>query len=294
MKYKLSIIILALGVSAIAIGQADSLGKTKKANLVSKKGVFILPEKGEIALGIDAWPVFYYLGGIFSYYDATPPSFDLGNDFGGLTGIYGKYMLQSDLAIRANFRCDFSSSTDIYVVPQSTLTFDPLAPQYVEDQITYYDNVIHLGVGIEKLRGSSRVQGKYGAELVFGYAKYTTEYNYGNSITNEFNTPATFNNVYDIGGERILTDYYNKGLYIGARGFIGLEFFVGPKISLGGEFGYSLVYQWSQNRTTEYQYWNSSLQEVSTVLREFNNDGYDDMWAGIDNLDGSINLFFYF
>jgi hypothetical protein len=294
MKYKLSIIILALGISAVASGQADSLWKSKKVNLVSKRGVPILPVKGEFALGIDAWPIFYYMGGIFSNNDATPPSFENADGFGSLTGIYGKYMLKSDLAIRANFRVDLSSSTDIYVVPKSTLTYDPLAPQFVDDQITYNDNVIQLGVGLEKLRGSSRVQGKYGAELVFGYSKYTTKYNYGNSITNEFNTPETYSNIYYNGSERILTDYFDKGLYVGVRGFAGVEFFIGPKISLGGEFGYCIAYQWSQNRTIEYEYWNASLQEVSTLVRESDNTGYDDVWAGIDNLDGSINLFFYF
>jgi hypothetical protein len=294
MKYKLSIIILTLGISAMAFGQVDSLGRSKKGNLVSKKGIYILPQKGEIALGIDAWPILYYLGGIFSNNDANPPSFDYGSAFGNLYGIYGKYMLQSDLALRAKFRCDFGSNTDIYVVPKSTLTYDPMAPEYVEDQVTYENNTVQIGVGIEKLRGASRVQGKYGAEALFGYAKYTTKYNYGNSITNEFNTPATYNNLYYNGEERILTDYIDKGLFLGARGFLGIEFFIGPKISLAGEFGYSIVYNWSQNRTTKYQYWNSSLQEVSTVYRQSNSTGYNDLFLGIDNLDGAINLFFYF
>jgi hypothetical protein len=294
MKYKLSFIIMALSISALTFGQTDSLGSSKKVHLVSKRGVSILPAKGEIALGIDAWPIFYYLGGIFSNNDATPPSFDAGTTFGNLYGIYGKYMLKSDLAIRAKFRCDFNSNTDIFVVPKSTLTYDPMAPEFVDDQITYNNNIVQIGIGIEKMRGASRVQGKYGAEAVFGYEKFTTKYNYGNSITNEFNRPETFNDIYYNGAERMLNDYVDKGLFLGARGFVGIEFFIGPKISLGGEFGYSLVYQWSQNRTVEYEYWNSSLQEVSTVIRKSDNTGYDDVLLGIDNLDGEINLFFYF
>ena len=294
MKYKISLIIIALGISAFTFGQADSLSRSKKVNLFSKKGVYILPEKGEIAIGIDAFPIFYYLGGIFSQNNATVPSFTYGNDFGGTTGIFAKYMLQSDLAIRANFRGDFGSSTDIYVVPQSTLSYDPQAPQFVNDEITTTNHLVHLGVGFEKLRGHSRIQGKYGAELIFGYNKVTTSYNYGNSITNEFNMPETYNNVYYNGAERIINDYLDKGLYIGLRGLLGVEYFIGPKISIGGEFGYSFVYQWSQNRITEYQYWDSSAQQVSTVLRESNNTGYDDFGIGIDQLDGSINLFLYF
>jgi hypothetical protein len=294
MKYKLSILILFIGVSVYTFGQADSLGRSKKVHLVSKKGVSILPEKGEIVLGIDALPIFVYAGNSLLSSGAFAPSFDYGDAYGANNGIYVKYMLQSDLAIRANFRFDFGSYTDIYAVPQSTLTFDPLAPQFVDDQITTVSDVVHLGIGIEKMRGKGRVQGKYGAEAVFGYNKYTTKYNYGNSITNDFNTPATYNNTYTAEGARVINDFQDKGLFIGARGFLGVEFFVGPKISIGGEFGYSFIYQWAQNRTIEYQYWNSVEQEVSTFVRESSSDGIDDISVGIDNLDSSINLFFYF
>jgi hypothetical protein len=274
----------------MTFAQADTLGTSKKAKLYSKKGVYILPQKGEIALGVDAVPFLYYLGGIFSQNHATTPTFDYGSDFGGATGILAKYMIAADLAIRANLRCDFGSFTDVYVVPQSTLLYDPLAPQYVNDQVTTTDHLLHLGIGFEKIRGKSRIQGKYGAEVIFGYNKENVSYNYGNSITNDFNRPETYNNIYFNGSERIINDYIDKGLYAGLRGLLGVEFFIGPKISIGGEF----LYRWSQNRITELQYWDSSAQQVSTVIRESDNTGYDDISVGIDQLDGSINLFLYF
>ncbi len=294
MKYKISIIILLLSFSVYAFCQTDSLGASKKVNLVSKKGIRILPEAGEISLGIDAFPIFIYLGNSLLSSGAFAPSFDYGDNITSINAIYGKYMLKADMAIRANFRFDFSSNTDVYVVPKSTLIFDPFAPQYVDDQVTTVNNVVLLGVGIEKIRGKSRVQGKYGAELLFGYNRYTTKYNYGNSITNEFNTPETYNNSYTADGARVINDFTDKGFLLGARGFIGVEYFIGPKISLGGEFGYTAAYHWAQNRIMEYQYWNSASQEVSTFVRESSSDGVDDVGIGIDNLDGSINLFFYF
>jgi hypothetical protein len=294
MKYRLSILLLLLSFSVYSFGQADSLGKSKRVNLVSKRGVYILPEQGELALGIDAFPFLLYMGNSLLSSGSFTPSINYANNFGDMNGIYAKYMIQSDLAIRANFRFDFGSYTDVYPVSQSSLTPDPLAPMYVDDQVTYISDAIQLAVGIEKMRGKGRVQGKYGAEILFGYNKYTSKYNYGNSITNDFNTPVTFSNIYTAEGGRIINDYIDKGLFLGARGFLGVEFFVGPKISLGGEFGYAFIYQWDQNRTLEYQYWNSSQQEVSTFVRESYSDGIDDMSVGIDNLDGSISLFFYF
>ena len=294
MNYRLSVFILSLGLSAMTFAQADSLGVSKKANLYSKKGIYILPQKGDIALGVDAVPFLYYLGGIFSQNHAEPPTFDYGSDFGGITGILAKYMLASDLALRANFRCDFGSFTDVYVVPQSTLLYDPLSPQFVNDQVTTTSQLVHLGIGIEKMRGKSRVQGKYGAEILFGYNKENVAYNYGNSITNQFNRPETYSNIYFNGSERIINDYIDKGVYVGVRGLLGVEFFIGPRISIGGEFGYSFLYTWSQNRITELQYWDSSAQQVSTVIRENDNVGFDDISVGIDHLDGAINLFLYF
>jgi hypothetical protein len=293
MKYKLSIIILLLSFSIGSYGQIDSLGKSSKVKLVSKRGVNILPEQGELAIGIDAIPIFLYMGNALAA-GGFAPSWDYGENFGDMNGICAKYMLQSDLAIRANFRFDFSSNTTVYPVGQSMLTPDPLAPLYVDDQVTVNNHAVQIAVGIEKMRGKSRVQGKYGAEVLFGYNKSTTVYNYGNSITNDFNTPATFSNAYTAEGGRIINDFADKGLFIGARGFLGVEFFVGPKISLGGEFGYALIYEWDQNRTVEYQYWNSESQEVSTFVRESVSDGIDNISIGTDNLDGSINLFFYF
>lgn len=294
MKYRLGIIILLLSFSAYTFGQADSLRSSKKVNLVSKRGIYILPEKGELALGIDAFPFLLYMGNSLLSSGSFVPSVGYAENFGDMNGIYAKYMLQSDLAIRANFRFDFGSYTDIYPVVQSTLTPDPLAPLYVDDQITTVSNQVQVAVGIEKMRGKSRVQGKYGAEVLFGYNKNTTKYNYGNSITNDFNMPTTYNNTYTAEGARLINDYIDKGLFLGARGFLGIEFFVGPKISLGGEFGYAFIYEWDQNRTIEYQYWNSAQQEVSTFVRNSSSDGIDDASIGIDNLDGSISLFFYF
>jgi hypothetical protein len=294
MKYRLSILLLLLSFSVYSFGQADSLGKSKKVNLVSKRGVYILPEQGELALGIDAFPFLLYMGNSLLSSGSFVPSINYANNFGDMNGIYAKYMIQSDLAIRANFRFDFGSYTDVYPVSQSSLTPDPLAPMYVDDQVTYNSDAVQLAVGIEKMRGKGRVQGKYGAEILFGYNKYSSKYNYGNSITNDFNTPVTFDNNYTAEGGRIINDYIDKGVFLGARGFLGVEFFVGPKISLGGEFGYAFIYQWDQNRTLEYQYWNSSQQAVSTFVRESSSDGIDDMSVGIDNLDGSISLFFYF
>lgn len=265
MKYIIQILALAFSFSAVGFGQTDTLGKTKNVNMYSKRGVYILPEKGEFAVGIDAYPLFRYIGGLFSNGGAAPPSFDFDNN--GYTGIYVKYMLEKDMALRIHFQFDFGTNQDIYTVNKSTLAYDPLRPEYVDDIIETQTNTVVLGLGVEKHRGKGRVQGIYGGEAFFGYDRGMTTYEYGNDITNEFNTPETYNNNYS-NGERLIEDDYNKGFSLGARGFIGVEYFVAPKIALGGEFGYSIFYNWAQNRQQTYEYWNSGLQKVSNVVRK--------------------------
>lgn len=279
----------------MAVGQDEAQEESGNGNLVSKKGIFILPEKGDIAFGIDGYPFLYYLGGIFSQNHASTPYFGAAEAFGGDVHFFVKYMLDEKTALRVSFRGDFGSTTDLYVVPESNLMPDPLAPTYVTDEVTGIENELHIGIGIEKYRGKSRVQGKYGAEIVFGYNKYNEYYNYGNSITNEFNRPETFNDFTTYNGDlRIINDYIDKGMFVGLRGLLGVEFFIGPKISLGGEFGYSFLYSWDQNQITEYEYWNSTDQQVSTLIRESTNGGTNNFSLSADQLDGSINIFFYF
>ena len=300
MKYLTYITILLLSITLTAQAQIDSSGRsqTGKVKLVSKKGVNILPERDEICLGIDAYPIFNYIGGIFSQNHAVTPSIDYGNGYYSSYGIYVKYMLASDMAVRAKFRANISSTSEIYPVAKSTLNYDPAAPEYVEDEVRDNNQSIYVSVGIEKRRGKSRVQGIYGVEALVGYNKSKDIYVYGNSITNEFNTPLTYDNSETYSGaERIINDYYDKGLFAGVRGFIGIEYFIAPKISIGGEFGYSLRYVWDQNRIREYQYWDSGTQSVATVYREStrtNDPGSNDVALGIDAMDGSINLYFYF
>lgn len=291
MKYIIRLIIVAFGFTAVCFGQADTLAKTKNVNLLSKRGVYILPEKGEIAIGIDAYPLFYYLGGLFSNSGATPPSFNFDND--GVTGIYAKYMLESDLALRLHFQFDFSTRQDIYTVNKSTLAYDPLRPEFVDDIVEIQSNIVIIGLGLEKHRGKGRVQGIYGAEAFFGFTRGLTTYEYGNDITNEFNMPTTYNNSYN-NGERIIEDDYDKGYSVGARGFLGVEYFIAPKIALSGEFRYSFFYSWNQNRTQIYEYWNGTMSKTSNVVRESSLYGDKQINVGIDNLDGSISLLFYF
>src|SRR5690606_21841534 len=76
---------------------------------------------------------------------------------------------------------------------------------------------------------------------------------------------------------------------IGARGFIGVEYFFTPKISIGGEFGYTLGFQTEGKNVVTTEQWNPSTQSVHTIKTDAypGGTGFTSVGAGLDNLNGS-------
>jgi hypothetical protein len=269
----------------------------KNEKLVSKKGIYILPEQGEFALGVDATPFFSYLGHLMSNAGTNSPTVGYGNGFSGGNAIYGKYMLEDNKAVRIRLGFTDNKQTDLYPVEQSSLTPDPSAPQYVNDEASTLRRSFYLAVGLEKHRGKSRIQGVYGAELFFGASRSDVNYVYGNSINNDFNTPAILASTYDASGRRLIEDNTNKSVYGGVRGFVGVEYFIAPKLSIGGEFGYSLMAQKRGVRGQTYEYWDGATTSVREITIQSHDNTYGSFkFIGLstDNLSGSINLFLYF
>ncbi len=83
---------------------------------------------------------------------------------------------------------------------------------------------------------------------------------------------------------------------IGVRGFVGVEYFFAPKISIGGEFGWGINFLSTAKGSSETEVWDGT--GVKTTETESAGDSQfhvdTDNLAGVDNLDGSINLLFYF
>ncbi len=52
---------------------------------------------------------------------------------------------------------------------------------------------------------------------------------------------------------------------LGLRGFIGAEYFIFPKIAIGGEFGWGLALRTVGKSTTKYETWNNNLVTTTTT-----------------------------
>ncbi len=225
-------------------------------NLRSKDGERILPQAQDWAIGIDANPFFSYLKGLIGQgNNATAPSVNylLGNQM-----ITGKYFLESDMAVRASLRIGVRSNNRINMVADRTVTgvpTFPAVPAMVENEMQMRGSTLGLSAGIEKRRGSTRLQGYYGAELGFMTNRNSQEFNYGNSLSTSTSKPVNTDASDEFAGAGNLTNdtYGNPArvterdlgrmFQIGVRGFIGAEYFIFPKVSIGGEFGWGLGYQ---------------------------------------------------
>ena len=144
---------------------------------------------------------------------------------------------------------------------------------------------IALSAGMEMRRGKTRLQGFYGGEFGIWGGSTKEKYSYANDLmqntdaTKQFDAdnstystdwsaindangnPIGTNVVADLGNygylasttdaARVLKRKSAGNIGVGVRAFIGAEYFIFPKISIGGEFGWGIGYQINtKNKTT--------------------------------------------
>lgn len=257
--------------------------------LKSKKGVPILPQQGDYAIGINAQPVFSYFGNMFN---ATANNSIGFNFLNSTNAIFLKYMKAPDMAYRAYIRVGQTSLTQVAFVFDDA---DPDMEDQVEDKFTNLSTNVAFGLGCEKRRGIGRLQGYYGVEGMVMLTGSSQNYTYGNAYDSVNTMPTTtdWNNGNILpDGSRVLKNKDGMMIGLGVRAFVGVEYFILPKLSVGGEFGWGLVagvqtksetnsecWDFWSNEYCEYTYYNSkgSLINLDT-----------------DNMLGIVKLLFYF
>lgn len=240
-------------------------------DLTSKKGEQILPEAKDWAIGVDATPFLQYMGNFFGKTTTNAaPGFNFNNVNQTITG---KYFVDAATAYRASLRIGLGTVTSREMEANRSQTVGvgsyPSAPPMVENSWKASETNIGLAVGMEKRRGKTRLQGFYGGEVGINFSSSRDKFEYGNALAptatpavvvdaddaigggNNFVTSPSIPGV--IGDARI-TERKNGAVFaFGVRGFIGVEYFVLPKISLGGEFGWGLGFATGGKVTTTYE-----------------------------------------
>lgn len=213
---------------------ACAFAASAQENMMSKRGTSILPEVGDYAVGFDAAPFFNYLGNMFN----NSADNSLQTNYLVPYTITGLYVYAPNAAYRGMVRIGMGSKKTETIVP---LTYNNKL--YTTNSVKDAATNVTLGAGMQKTLGKHRVHANYGADamIMFGSAKSTNTY--GEALSDSTN-----NN-----GPRVTETKQGGTFGIGVRGFVAIEYFFAPKISVSASYGWgiSLISQGKGKTTSE-------------------------------------------
>ncbi len=273
-KIILSVIVL----SVLFLG-----GNAQDTLLTSKKGIPILPNTGDWAIGIDATPFFQ----IFNN------NSDVGFNYIRDNLIIGKKFIKHNLAHRGKIRLAFNSFTDDqYSIQDGQIVPDPTIT-VTDTRLTNYTNIT-IGYGLEKRSGYGRLQAVYGAEILFAYEAFNSSYTYGNSFSMSNPDPTSHDFGQNIPGPGERVTFSEQGFTLTGivRAFLGVEYFFAPKISIGGEFGWGMAYTKSADGKEKVQSWDAANNNVKNEINK--TGGFSGINFDNDNFGGAIYFLFHF
>lgn len=258
-----------LFIAALALGATTAFAQ----DLTSKKGETILPEAGDWAIGVDATPMLNYFGNMLNGNTSnTPFGWNYTNGNGMITG---KMFTSETSAYRAMLRIGFNSGSATQEIMDATATAPtfPALPTMKEDKMKTSSRFIGLGAGIEMRRGKTRLQGYYGGMAMIWMSGGKDTYEYGNTLTTtssaagiSTNWGSNINPSTTYGANaRVLSEKSGSTFGVGVRGFIGAEYFILPKLSIGGEFGWGFGFASTGMGETEYEAVAGAPATVGTV-----------------------------
>lgn len=210
------------------------------------------PEAGDFGLGIDALPYINFIGNIFGKTDKN--TLNLNEQT-----IYGKYFLTNTSAIRVSLSTGFSKTNEyVYTNDDALRAEDPASTAQVTDLLTSKDNNLAISLGYEIRKDKGRWTFLYGAQAIYAYGRYSDAYTYGNPMSEVNQQPSINLGYYNSNGARVIS--YDSGISstIGLGGFVGLECFVAPKISIGADFTLNYNYTFASQSDGTYEQWNGS------------------------------------
>ena len=310
------IVTLGLGL-CLTSAFAQSTEQERQAGTKTKSGRMILPQAGDIAIGIDAGSILNYVGNTFNGNINNTHGEEIfrynDNIFRG-PAIYAKYFLTDNSAIRIKLHVGFDSKTRTnFVADDAAKRANPDSKAQVEDSFKDSQSGLGLRVGYEIRRGYGRLQGFYGAEVGLGFRGRSHTFDYGNKLnidnTTPANTGATSTNFAQIpstglsysnatGGtfnrnQRYLKNDFGSTFQGFIGGFVGVEYFVAPKLSVGGEFGVGIRFSKTGKGKSEVEFVDYKNGEYFLDTREQEIGGVSS-FAFDTNYSAALNLTFHF
>lgn len=222
---------------------AAMTASAQTGEITSNRGENWLSQSGDWGLTFEATPLINFAGNLFNG-NTSNGGAALNNLFSSASNgvvIGGKKLIDANTAYRGKVRIGFGSTKNTDLVPQIPQPSGATTTATVEDVEKNSYMAVDLGAGIEKRVGSTRVVGVYGGEIGIGFGNSKTTNEYGNAISVDNQVSRT-------------TESKNGSVFsLGLRGFVGVEWFCAPKISLSGEYtwGVGLSSRGTGESTTE-------------------------------------------
>lgn len=247
-----------------------------------------LPEAGDVTIGVNAVPFLNYLGNVFGKSDKNKINPEKIGGVPAVPGldnptmsIFGKYFLTDQTALRLNVGIGINSITQSgYVTDDAAAVNNPLSVAEVEDTYKYRNSGMSIAVGYEWRRGSKRLQGFWGGQAILAYSNSKHFFGYGNAITeinqdpsqyDDFNnwdfsvTPPTLENIGN--NSRLLMQSDGRSWTYGLGGFVGVEYYIAPKISIGCEMSLNLLWTTGGKKYQKSERFNPDFNKVEENIR---------------------------
>jgi len=258
--------------------------------LTSKKGEAILPEAGDWGISFDANPFLNYAGNMFSGYTGknTLSSATWTGDNSGTMALTGKYFKDETTAYRGMLRIGLGGNSTTTL--QDTASGATLPGTGAIENKTSSSNgfSLVLGGGLEKRKGSTRLQGYYGGGAYIGLlGGGSTTYEYGATMDS---VNVQFNSI--VPGSRNTEVKNGNTFTFGLQGFVGVEYFVAAKISIGAEYGWGFGMSSTGATETTTEAWNVADQKVDTYTVTGSKSSGWSFDTGVSNANININFYF--
>jgi len=250
------ILTATMALCTVALFAQNAPGGNTNSGLMSKKGEMILPESGDWAISFDASPFLTYLGSFFTSSSGLNPA-PTANFLNNNNTIVGKYFVDDQTAYRGILRIGFTSTSMTHLTQQDVTTASNPPTPTVNDKLSLSSHFIGLGAGMEKRKGKTRLQGYYGAELMFWIATSGNDstMTYGNAFDNTNFPTGSWSHNWATGADGQVLLRQTAGSQgsifgISIQGFIGFDYFFLPKISVGAEYTWGINF-WSQGQGSD-------------------------------------------
>lgn len=223
--------------------------------------------------------------------------------------IFGKYFLTDQTALRLNVGIGIGSKIQRgYAPDDAALVADPLSVAQVEDSYKYRSTGFSLAAGYEWRRGGKRLQGFWGGQAVVAYSNSKHFFNYGNAITEINQTPSQTSTVWDnpVSGQtvptlnpnignnsRLLQQNDGRSWTYGVGGFVGVEYYIAPKIAIGCEMSLNLLWTTEGKSLQKSERFNPDFNRVEENVR-WSEPGGSAFHFGTENIGTSLYVAFSF